>query len=151
MGETVWNLRKVKHLKKKQLVLYNLLMLFIAFLAFYIENDWSIYVLAGLTLVMSWSIIANMVYTLKTGKVLGTKASRRVQAFDRDYLGEKRWKKRKQIGTVIMILFSIGFTAFLLNIDLNSMDMDFPTDALPLFGAWGGFNAGEINRVRKLQ
>lgn len=151
MSETMWDIREVKRLKKIQLVQYNLVMLlFIALLAFYIEKDWSIPILAGLTLVGFWSIVVHMLYTLKTGKMFGTKTSRRVQAFDRDHLGERRWRRRKCIGTVIMIIFSSAFTVFLMNIDLHSIEMEFPIDILPLFGAWGGFNAGEINRIKKL-
>ncbi|GGM18359.1 hypothetical protein GCM10011351_00180 [Paraliobacillus quinghaiensis] len=86
MDETQWDIKEVKRLKKKQLVQYNLLMLLIFVLFGYLVENNKEFVLNVFFAVFFWWITAIMLYTLNTGKPIGTKTSRRLQEFDRDRL-----------------------------------------------------------------
>jgi len=43
-----------------------------------------------------------MFYALKMESPIGTKTSRIVQEFDRNHLGEKRWRRRKMTEAVFI-------------------------------------------------
>ncbi|WP_254901807.1 hypothetical protein [Thalassobacillus devorans] len=152
MEITEWDIQEVKRLKKRRLVYHNLFMLLILVLSvFYVENGGSIPVLFGIYCVLIWIITVKMLYTLMTGKEIGSKASRRVHDFDRDYQGEKRWKRRNMAETIFVSALSVGVTFFVLVVDLTTARVDFPLDAIPFIGAWIGSNVGEMVRIKKLK
>lgn len=150
MSETQWDIQEIKRLKKKQLIQYNLLMLLLfALMVYFIENG-RVFVLLGLFGVVFWIIAANSLYTLITGKPLGTKTSRRVQEFDRNRLGEKRWKRRTMIGAVILSVVSVVFTIYLFIGGFDTVRMSFSINAFPFIFVWAGSNLGEIIRISYL-
>ncbi|UOQ49752.1 hypothetical protein MUN88_06645 [Gracilibacillus caseinilyticus] len=77
---------------------------------------------------------------------------KRVAAFDRDFRGEERWKRRTMIEAVIVGVMSAGFTVclFVLDLDFGDLELDYPIDILPLIGGWVGHNIGEIFRLLDL-
>jgi len=152
MAVTKWDIQKVKHLKKKQLVQYNLVMLLLFVLLGYLIENEKPYLLIGGVCVLLWTALATTLYTLMTGRLIGTKTSRIVQEFDRDRLGEKRWKRRRIIEAVVISVASVLFTGlvFMFAKDSNSVGLDFLSGALPFLGAWIGYNVGEITRINKL-
>lgn len=150
MTETAWDIDEVKRLKKIQLVQGNTMML-LFFVSFpYVVMSENTFVLLGLYCVILWIFVASILYTLKTGKTFGTKTSRRVQAFDKDHLGEKRWKRRKVIEAVIISISTIVLTVLLCVFDFNDVRSDYSNYAFPFIGSWIGYNIGEIVRMNKL-
>ncbi|SES44023.1 hypothetical protein [Psychrobacillus sp. OK032] len=150
MDETQWDIQEVKHLKKKQLVQYNIVMLLLFVLFGYFSEKGNSSLLFGVFCVLLWIIVAITLYTLMTGKPIGTKTSRRVQVFDRNRLGEKRWKRRNITETVIISVISVLITILLFVKDFNSVSLDFSIAAFPFIGAWIGYNIGEIIRMNNL-
>jgi hypothetical protein len=150
MDEIQWDIREVKHLKKKQLVQYNLvtLLLFVLF-GYFVENGKPTLLIGGFCVLM-WIITAITLYTLMTGIPIGTKTSRKVQEFDRNRLGEMRWKRRKITEAVIISVISVFITVLLFMKGFNSVRLDFPINAFPFIGAWVGYNIGEIIRMNNL-
>ncbi|SFK32232.1 hypothetical protein SAMN04487936_11156 [Halobacillus dabanensis] len=70
------DIQEMKRLKKKQLVHYNFGMLLLMVLfAYFVRNGGSANLLLGLCCALFWIFAAGMLYTLKTGKVLGPKSS----------------------------------------------------------------------------
>lgn len=150
MDETQWDIQEVKHLKKKQLVQSNLVMLLLFVLFGYFAENGKPSLLIGGVCVLLWILVAITLYVLKTGRPIGTKTSRIVQEFDRNRLGEKRWKRRKMTEAVIISVISVFITVLVFVKDLNSVRLDFPISAFPYIGAWIGYNVGEIVRMNKL-
>ena len=150
MDETQWDIQEVKHLKKKQLVQYNLVMFLLFVLFGYFSENGNSSLLFGVFCVLLWIIVAITLYTLMTGKPIGTKTSRLVQEFDRNRLGEKRWKRRKMTEAVIISVISVFITILVFVKDFNSVRLDFPIAAFPFIGAWIGYNIGEIIRMNNL-
>ncbi|SFE99348.1 hypothetical protein SAMN05192532_10862 [Alteribacillus iranensis] len=144
------DIQEVKHLKKKQLVQYNLVMLLLFVLFGYFAEDIKPSLLIGACCVLVWVIVAIMVYNLKTGRPIGTKASRRVQEFDRNRLGEKRWKRRKIMEIVFIGVISVIITILFIVKDISTTRLDFPIDTFPFIGAWIGYNIGETIRISNL-
>ncbi|MBP2243201.1 hypothetical protein J2Z40_003789 [Cytobacillus eiseniae] len=91
-----------------------------------------------------------MLYTLKTGRHIGTKISRTVQEFDGNRLGDKRWKRRKISEAVIISVISVLITVLVFVKDFNSVRLDFSISAFPFIGGWVGYNIGEIIRMKNL-
>ncbi|WP_085994297.1 hypothetical protein [Oceanobacillus senegalensis] len=150
MDETKWNIQEVKRLKKKQLVQNNLVLLLIfALFGYFAENGKSSLLIGGFCVLM-WIIVVITLYTLKTGRPIGTKTNRMVHKLDSIRLGEKRWKRRKIIDTVIISAISVLITVLVFVNGLNSIRLDFPMDAFPFIGAWVGYNIGEIIRMKNL-
>ncbi|MDX1699225.1 MAG: hypothetical protein R3250_01345, partial [Melioribacteraceae bacterium] len=81
MDETQWDIKEVKHLKKKQVVQNNLVMLLLFVLLVFIADNGMHSIIIGIFFVLIWIILAITFYTLKTGRPIGTKTSRRVQEF----------------------------------------------------------------------
>lgn len=106
--------------------------------------------LIGGVSVLLWILVAITLYVLKTGRPIGTKTSRIVQEFDRNRLGEKRWKRRKMTEAVIISVISVLITVLVFVMDLNYVRLDFPMSAFPFIGTWIGYNVGEIVRMNKL-
>ncbi|MFZ0447033.1 MAG: hypothetical protein WAM95_20860 [Bacillus sp. (in: firmicutes)] len=150
MDVTQWNMQEVKHLKKKQLVQNNLVMLLLFVLFGYFAENGKPSLLFGVFCVLIWIIVVISLYILKTGRPIGTKTSRRVQAFDRNRLGEKRWRRRRITETVIISIIGVLITVLLFIKDFNSVRLDFPIVAIPFIGAWIGYNIGEIIRMNNL-
>ncbi|MCP3027089.1 hypothetical protein [Halobacillus sp. A5] len=151
MEETEWDIQEVKRLKKKRLVQYNISMLlsFVLFI-YYVEKGGAAPVLLGLCCVLFWIITAYMLYKLKTGKTIGTKTSRLVEDFEKDYKGEKRWKRKTMIEAGVISVISVVFTVLLFVLDFESARMDFPIDVFPFIGTWVGLNIGEVARIKIL-
>ncbi|CDQ41373.1 hypothetical protein M948_21030 [Virgibacillus sp. CM-4] len=151
MDETEWDIQEVKRLKKKQLIQYNFGMLFLFLLfAYYVKTGGTFLAFLILCCVFFWIMAAHTLYTLKTGKMIGTKTNRLVQAFDRDHRGERRWKRKTMTEAVIISMISVIFTVLLFMINFDSVKLDFPSDTFPLIGGWLGFNIGEIVRMNNL-
>ncbi|MDL4840232.1 hypothetical protein [Aquibacillus rhizosphaerae] len=99
MVQSEWDIQEVKRLKKVELLQYNLVMLLIIVLfGYFVKNGGTVSFLFGLCCVLFWIVVAMRFFTLKTGKMIGTKTSRCVQYFDRDRIGKKRWKRKTIIG-----------------------------------------------------
>ncbi|WP_411954877.1 hypothetical protein ACKXGF_03460 [Alkalibacillus sp. S2W] len=150
MEETDWDIEEVKHLKTKQLIQSNLVMLLLFVLIGYFAENGNIFVLYGMFCVLLWLIVAVTLYILTTGKFVGTKTNRRVQEFDRTQLGEKRWRRRKIIELVFMSLLSVIVTVLTFVEDYETAIFNFPIDAFPFMGAWLGYNIGEMIRIHNL-
>ncbi|WP_117170331.1 hypothetical protein [Paraliobacillus sediminis] len=149
MVETAWDINEVKRLKKIQLVQGNLYMLLSFVLFVYLLMNGKAFVLIGLVCVLLWFFTTSIFYTLKTGKTIGTKTTRRVLEYDKYRLGKKRWKRRKIIEAVIISISSVGFTVTLFVPDFNYVRFDF-INGLPFIGVWMGYNIGEIVRISDL-
>ncbi|RKL66554.1 hypothetical protein CR203_14795 [Salipaludibacillus neizhouensis] len=145
MNEIAWDIREGKRLKKIQLVQSNLVTLLLFVLcAYFLKNGMEASFLFGICCAVFWLYLASMVYTLNTGRTIGTKTSRRVQDFDKDHFGEKRWKRKKIIEVVFSNVITVVFTVLLVNLDFNFERLDFQVIAIPFIGAWIGHNIGEI-------
>ncbi|UOQ83609.1 hypothetical protein [Gracilibacillus salinarum] len=151
MIESGWDIREVKRLKKIKLVQTNLLLLFcFALYISIVEMGGNSHFVFGSLSVSGWVVTAMMLYTLKTGKTIGTKVVKRVSAFDKDFRGEERWRRRTMIETVIVGGMSVAFTVCLFVLDFGGTELDYPSDILPLIGCWVGHNIGEIVRLLEL-
>lgn len=151
MDETPWDIQEVKRLKKIQLVQGNLVMLLIFVLLVYFADSEQYLFIIGTFFVVIWVVVAIALYTLLTGRFIGTKTSKRVQEFDRQRSGEKPWKRKKIIEAVVVSAIGIGIAVLLFVTDFDSISLDFPFSSLPFIGAWVGYNLGEIIRTSNLQ
>ncbi len=147
MNETKWNIEEVKHLKKKQLIYSNLVMvlLFILFVIYALYGGTPT-VVFGFWCVLLWIFAAHGIYTLLTGKTMGTKFIRRVMAFDIDHIGKKRWKRRKFIEVVLCL----SITVVIFNLDFGSRSLDLPLYIFPFIGSFVGMNLGQLTRIKNL-
>ncbi|WP_394173176.1 hypothetical protein [Guptibacillus hwajinpoensis] len=152
MGEGNWDLQEIKLLKKKLLIQNNLGMLSVfALLWFFVEvAAVSATIIFGVLCAILWLLVANMLFTLLTGKVIGTKAMQRVQTFEIERHGKKQWKIKSSIGLLIILALTIGSTVLVVVSDIGSVPLDFPNDSFAFIGAWLGMNLGQIRRIRKL-
>lgn len=150
MQKTDWDIQKIKRLKWRQLVQYNIVMLlsFIPWI-YYVQAGVSVYLFFHLLCLLMWIIVGYMLYILKTGKIIGTKTIKLVFAFDKGYLGERRWKRRKMIELIVLIIFTIVITVLVLTIDFIDRHLEI-YNLFPFIGAWLGGNIGEILRINKL-
>ncbi|MEC3884647.1 hypothetical protein VKA52_13020 [Halobacillus sp. HZG1] len=112
------------------------------------ENSGALTVVIGICCVVLLGSAANTLYSIVTGKVIGTKTHQRVMAFDTDYIGWKRWKRRKIIEFIILIILCIGISVVLFTVDFGSARLNFPMDAFPMLGGWIGMNIGKMSRFR---
>lgn len=151
MDKTQWNIQEVKRLKKIQLVQGNLVMLLIFVLLVYFAESEQYLFIIGTFFVLMLVVVAIALYTLLTGRFIGTKTSKHVQEFDRQRSGEKPWKRKKIIEAVIFSAIGIGIAVLLFVTDFDSIRLDFPFSSLPFIGAWAGYNLGEIIRISNLQ
>jgi len=84
--KTKWDIRKVKRLKRKQLMQYNLVMLILFILSVYfVKIGGSMATFFSIGIPLLWIITAYTIYALITGKIIGTKTSKCVQTFDLEY------------------------------------------------------------------
>lgn len=148
MEETQWDIKKIKRLKKKLLVQFNLIVLLLFVLIGYFAEDLKPSLLIGGFCVLMWIIVAITLSTL-TRKPIGTKTSRTVEEFEKNRLGHKRWKRRKIIETVTISVISVFITVLMFSTDFTER-FDYPLDAFPFIGAWIGANIGEIVRISNL-
>lgn len=152
MGEGNWDLQEIKRLKKKLLIQNNLGMLLVfALLWFLVEvAAVSATIIFGVLCAILWLVVVNMLFTLLTGKVIGTKARQRVQTFEIQRHGKKQWKIKASIGLFLLLVLTIGSTVLIVVTDIGSATLDFPNDSFAFIGAWLGMNLGQIRRIRKL-
>ena len=151
MEEEQQEIKEIKRLKKKQLIRGNLLMLLIFVLFVYFFESGNLFfitwiILAGLVVVFMLSL-----YTLITGKLIGTKTSRRVQAFDRKHWGDKRWKRKKIMEAVLYVILGVLLAYLLFTVDFSFPNQPLTGSLFPFLGAWIGYNVGEITRITKLK
>ncbi|MFD1019685.1 hypothetical protein [Thalassobacillus hwangdonensis] len=153
MNEQDWDIKKIKRLKIKHLVAYNLVMVLVAVLfGMFADHGGTTGVVLILCCIALWIQLIIILWSLRTGRVFGIKSERLVQKFERAYMGEKRWKRRKIGQAVLVLIINIGITAFIINFDVfRPMYMESPSDYFPLFAGWVGYNAGEITRIRKIK
>lgn len=151
MDEAKQEIKEMKKLKKKQLLWGNLFMLMIFLLLSYLLGAGKILFVTGAILIFLIIMTAIGLYTLITGAIIGTKATRRIQSFDRKRWGEKKWKRSKIIEMVLYTGLGIGITALALNADLDSSNRNLSGFTFPFLGAWLGYNLGEITRIKNLE
>lgn len=151
MEETEWDIQEVKRWKKTQLIQTNIGMLLIFLLLIYFIEYGHPYFFIGGFYVFVLIIAAIELYKLGTGRFIGTKTSRRVQAFDKARSGEKRWKRRKILEAVFLIALIVFITVFMYTTDIDHSRVDFSSIAFPFIGAWIGHNLGELIRMSKLE
>lgn len=150
MIETQWDIEEIKRLKMKLLIQYNFFsILLFALLVYFALNAEISQLVIGIYVFM-WILVAYMLYNLIAEKPIATKASRIVQEFDRNQMGEKRWKRKKWIEFIICIAICIFITNFVMVNDFNSVNMDSLFTFFPFIGAWVAYNIGEIYRIRNL-
>lgn len=89
------DLEEVRHLIRKQLVQNNfiMLLLFVLFCYLAVKGNPSFFI--GMLCVLLWIYVAITLYTLMTGKPIGTKTSKVLQEFHKNHFGGKRWKRKK--------------------------------------------------------
>ncbi len=150
MDGTQWDIREVKRLKKKQLVQSNLIFLTTFILIYFLVETGMQFVVLGLVYIIIFAVTGSSLYSLKTGETIGTKTTKRIEEFEKDRVGIKRWKRSQIIGAVIMGVLGIGLAAFLFKTDLNTMRFDTLFFIPPLLGACIGHNIGEIFRLINL-
>lgn|SRR5699024_3087146 len=149
MGETEWDIQEVKRLKRKQLVQYNVLMLLL-FSFYYLWAGNSSFLFWSLLCLALWIIVAHSLYGFFTGKMIGTKTMKLVQAFDKDYLGKKRWNKIKLIEVISISVVSLFCTLLVVTQRFNFGALEI-YNFFPFVGAWLGFNIGEVIRIKRLK
>lgn len=151
MEEDQWDIKEIKKLKKKQLLLGNLFMLLVfVLLVYFLESD-TLFFVTWIVLACLLVSSAFSLYTLITGNLIGTKTSRRVQAFDRSHWGEKRWKRKKIIEVVLFIVLGIVLVFFLTTTDFSFPNQTVSAPPFAFIGAWVGYNIGEITRLTNLK
>lgn len=151
MNEIVWDIKEVKRLKTKSLVELNISMLLIfLFAVFYIHMRWSMSLFFGIACLIIWFFAALSLYTLISGKTTGTKTNKRVQAFDRQRAGDKRWKRRRIAEVIIFSTLGIVCTILVFPIDLSDESLQY-INVWPFVGAWFGANLGSIFRIINLE
>ena len=150
MEEEHWDIKEIKKLKKKQLLLGNLFMLVIFLLFVYFFESRNLFVITWVILAGLLVVLLLTLYTLLTGKLIGTKTSRRVQAFDRKYWGKKRWKRKKIVEATLYAILGGGLAYLLFTVDFNFSNQPITSSLFPFIGAWIGYNLGEITRMKNL-
>ncbi|MBX0356722.1 hypothetical protein [Halobacillus sp. Nhm2S1] len=151
MGEMEWDRQEVKRLKKKQLIHSNLLLLFFFILfVIYSQNGGALTVVIGICCIVLSIYAANLLYTLITGHAVGTKTYKRVLAFDIEHMGKKRWKRRRIIELIFLLVLILGIIVALFTFNLGEASLTFPLDFFPMLGGWIGMNIGQISRIRNL-
>lgn len=148
--KTKWDIRKVKRLKRKQLMQYNLVMLILFILSVYfVKIGGSMATFFSIGIPLLWIITAYTIYALITGKIIGTKTSKRVQTFNLEYWGKRRWKRKRVIGAIVISVLSILCTVIVATVNFNSEASEIH-NVFPIVGAWLGFNIGETFKIKKL-
>ena len=144
-------IREIKKLKKKQLLWGNLLILVTFLLLSYLLG-------IGKILFVTWAILMLLLimtvlslYTLITGAIVGTKNTRRIRTFDRKRWGEKKWKRNKIFEIILFTGLGIALIILVFNTDLDSSNRNLSNFSFPFFGAWIGYNLGEITRIASLK
>ena len=151
MEERKWDIQEIKQIKKKLLILNNLVMLLlIVSFGFYIELGGSSTFLIGFCCAVLWILVVNAVYTIWTGKVIGTKTMQKDLNFKVYRHGKKQWKIKAIIGLIFLFALSAGSTIVFFQLDLEALKIDFPQDSISLFAVWLFFNIGEMRRIKKL-
>ncbi|GAB4073126.1 hypothetical protein GCM10028778_07330 [Barrientosiimonas marina] len=148
MNEIDWDIQEVKRLKKRQLIQFNFVVLLLFLLCVYLEETGKPFSLVLLFCFLSWIMTVYKLYELTTGKAF-TKTSSRVLTFDRDRLGEKRWKRSTIIEIVVISICSILLTVFVSVTNFSDTRQELFI-LYPFIGAWIGSNIGEIVRISDL-
>lgn len=151
MPKTDWDIQKIKRLKWILFIQLNIVMILLFIpLIYYVMAGVSASLFLRLFCLLLWIIVAHTFYTFRTGKLIGTKTIKLVFAFDRDCLGERRWKRNKMIELIILIFFSIVFTILVFMIDFNDRNLD-TYSLFPFIGSWVGTSIGQILKLNKLK
>src|SRR5690625_3599514 len=98
-------------------------------------------------IILLWIITAYTIYAHITDKIIGKKTSKRVQKFNLEYWGKRRWKRKRVIG-VICVLSNLC-TVIVATVNFNSEALEIH-NVFPIVGAWLGFNIGETFKIKKL-
>ncbi|TVP83493.1 MAG: hypothetical protein EA344_09230 [Alkalicoccus sp.] len=150
MNETEWDLQEVKQLKKKRLVQNNFMMLiFFLLFVYYIEAGFSAAALLPVCTAFLWFITGRMLYTVITGKPLGTKTNRFIQTFDKYKKGTRGWKLRIGAEAAFTGACSILLTGVMVFMDFDDSPLRFSA-VFPVVGSWIGYNIGEMFRINSL-
>jgi len=105
-------IENVRRLMKKQLIQNNVIMLLLFVLFYYFSAKGNLSFFIGIICVLLWVQVAITLYTLITGKPIGTKTGKIVQEFDKRRFGAKRWQRKKVTETVIFSALSVLITVF---------------------------------------
>lgn len=151
MEETQWDIKEIKQLKKKQLVRSNLFIVLVFILLVYLFQSGQFLFIVWVLLAFLFIVLVHSIYTLKTGKHIGTKTSRYLNEFDRHRSGEKRWKRTKIHEIVFLTVLGVGMGVLLYLIDFSSPPPNASQAHFPFIGAWIGYNLGELSRMKNLK
>lgn len=150
MSASKWDFQEVKRLKWKQLVQHNVIMLLLFLLAvYYVKSVGTAFFLLIFFCSIIWLFFLHSLYTLKTGKVVGTKTMKAVYAYDKDLHGAKRQKRKKIVEAVIIGLVGIVCTVIMNFSYLLDATVAF-SNLVPFIGAWVGMNIGEFFRISSM-
>ncbi|MGD7043068.1 hypothetical protein [Jeotgalibacillus proteolyticus] len=150
MEESQRELREIKKLKKKRLVQYNLAMLLIIVLVVYFDINVFSPFITGIILGLMVIYVAISIYTLVTGRVFGTKTSKRLEEFDKRHWGKKRWKQNRLAQILIISVLGVIISVFFFSTDFNHERYDAPISPGPFIGVWIGVNIGMILQINKI-
>jgi len=126
------------------------MLLLLLFSFYYLWAGNSAFFFWSLLCLALWFIVAHSLYTFFTGKMIGTKTMKLVQAFDKNYLGKKRWNKRKLIEVISISVVSLFCTLLVITQGFNFSALEI-YNFFPFIGAWVGFNIGEVIRIKRLK
>ncbi len=150
MDEAQQEIKEIKGLKKKQLLWGNLFML-VTFLLFgYSLGNGKILFATWIVILLVFVMVVLSLYTLITGKVIGTKTTKRIRAFDRKRWGQKKWRLLNITHIVLYIGMGTGLIFLVFNTDFDLLNPNWFSFIFPFLGAWFGYNLGEISRIKKL-
>lgn len=149
--ETInWDLTEIKRLLRMRIIRTNFIMLLLFFLIWYIYSKGNPYFFVGLVSVVLWIIVAITLYSLITGKYIGTKTGKILHDFMKDRFGSKRWKRSKIIELLIIFILGVLITVLFFSIDFSYERSFSIINMIPFIGAWVGYNIGEQIRMNKL-
>ncbi|MFP3322684.1 hypothetical protein R0K05_06225 [Planococcus sp. SIMBA_160] len=151
MDEAQQELIEIKGLRKKQLLWGNLFMLVIFLLLNYLLGNGKLLFVSWILIVLLLLSTVHSLYTLITGKIIGTKTTRRIRAFDRKRWGQKKWRLLNITHIVLYIGMGTGLIFLVFNTDFDLLNPNWFSFIFPFLGAWFGYNLGEISRIKKLK
>ncbi|WP_181350670.1 hypothetical protein [Thalassobacillus sp. CUG 92003] len=115
------NVREVNRFRVRYIIKMNAMMMStIVFMDIYLSHGLPI---KGFVFGMAFIFLgefARSVYQWKTGTFIGTKNSNRLKEYEIKLIGEKRWKKQKKVGRVLLPLLAV--VCF-----IAAFSIDFPT------------------------
>ena len=150
-NDTHWDPKEVKHLLKKRLVQNNLMMLVVFGLLAYLKQIENYTALFGTLYICFLIVFVMSLYSFKTGKYIGTKTAKRLEEFEKERVGKKRWKRKRMTEAIFMFAIGVILTVTIIVIDFNTLDWNSVNLVFPFIGACIGINWAEINKMNRLK